>query len=191
VAGVQSSTPGAPRGASASPSDPLGPGEPVAGSPRQSRALGRLVASLDFERALATRSRASTAHFALHHVAGLPAVRASASSRLAQRQLSTTGEQTSPQPVEDFSPAVSPTGPAWVGAVVPKRHAKRAVTRSLIKRQIYAVTMRQQDRLAPGLWVVRLRAPFDRAQFKSAASAALRHAVRSELEAALAAAARR
>ena len=93
--------------------------------------------------------------------------------------------------MEDFFPAAPPTGPAWVGAVVPKRHAKRAVTRSLIKRQIYSVTLRQQDRLAPGLWVVRLRAPFDGAQFQSAASPALRHAVRSELEAALAAAARR
>jgi ribonuclease P protein component len=163
----------------------------MAGAPRPARALGRLLASVDFERVLATRSRASTEHFSLHHVAGSPAARASAPGGPAQRQLSTTGVQTSAQPVEDFSPAAPPTGPTWVGAVVPKRHAKRAVTRSLIKRQIYAVTMRQQDHLAPGLWVVRLRAPFDRARFKSAASPALRHAVRSELEAALAAAARR
>jgi ribonuclease P protein component len=39
--------------------------------------------------------------------------------------------------------------------------------------------------LAPGLWIVRLRAPFDRVLFPSAASPALRRAVRSQLDALL------
>ena len=70
--------------------------------------------------------------------------------------------------------------PAWAGMVVPKRHARRAVTRSLLKRQIRAAFCRQM-RLPGGLWVVRLRAPFDRAQFTSPASEALRTAACAEL----------
>lgn len=77
----------------------------------------------------------------------------------------------------------------WLGAVVPKRHARRAVTRNLLKRQIRAAVERHAAGLAPGLWVVRLRAPFDRTAFPSAASEALRHAVRVELDRLLARAA--
>ena len=64
--------------------------------------------------------------------------------------------------------------------VVPKRHAKRAVTRTLLKRQIKAA-MARQVQVPPGLWVVRLRAPFDRAVYISAASDALGEAARDEL----------
>lgn len=78
----------------------------------------------------------------------------------------------------------------WLGAVVPKRHARRAVTRSLIKRQIYAAAERHRGELASGLWVVRLRAPIDRALFPSAASTALKVGTRSELEALFTAVAR-
>lgn len=84
--------------------------------------------------------------------------------------------------MEDFSPAALPASSVWVGAVVPKRHARWAVTRSLIKRQIYAATGRHRDRLAPGLWIVRLRAPFDPARFTSAASSSLRLEARRELD---------
>ena len=84
--------------------------------------------------------------------------------------------------MEDLpAPALSPTV-SWVGAVVPKRHARRAVTRSLLKRQIYAAAERHRDRMAPGLWIVRLRSPFDRAEFKSAASQALLRRARAELD---------
>ena len=71
----------------------------------------------------------------------------------------------------------------WLGAVVPKRHARRAVTRSLIKRQIYAAAERHRAELPSGLWVVRLRAPIDRKLYPSAASTALKTGTRSELEA--------
>ena len=71
----------------------------------------------------------------------------------------------------------------WLGAVVPKRHARRAVTRSLIKRQIYAAAERHRSELPSGLWVVRLRAPIDRKLYPSAASTALKSTARSELEA--------
>ncbi|HKX40347.1 MAG TPA: ribonuclease P protein component [Burkholderiaceae bacterium] len=75
--------------------------------------------------------------------------------------------------------------------VVPKRHARRAVTRTLLKRQIRSAAQRHAAALAPGLWVVRLRAPFDRAQFASAASEPLKRAARAELDALFDAAARR
>ncbi len=65
--------------------------------------------------------------------------------------------------------------------VVPKRHAKRAVTRTLIKRQMRSLVQTHAAQLPFGLWVVRLRAPFDRLKFVSAASDALRLAVHDEL----------
>ena len=70
----------------------------------------------------------------------------------------------------------------WVGAMVPKRWARRAVTRNAIKRQIYAVSDRFADRLPRAAHVVRLRAAFDRKQFISATSEQLKLAVRQELE---------
>lgn len=73
-----------------------------------------------------------------------------------------------------------PPEACWLGVVVPKRHAKRSVTRSLLKRQIRAA-FDQQPSLPPGLWVVRLRSPFDRKLFLSASSDALRAAARDEL----------
>ena len=64
---------------------------------------------------------------------------------------------------------------------MPKRHARRAVTRTLLKRQIRQV-FGTLPTLPPGLWVVRLRLPFDRKQFPSASSDALRSAAREELQ---------
>lgn len=69
----------------------------------------------------------------------------------------------------------------WLGTVVPKRHARRAVTRNLLKRQMRAVVQDQAGSLPPGLWVVRLKAPFEKQQFPSAASAPLRALARNEL----------
>ena len=71
----------------------------------------------------------------------------------------------------------------WLGLVVPKRHARRAVTRTLVKRQIRNVAAACARQLEPGLWVVRQRSPFDPKQFPSAASDALKEAARAELRA--------
>jgi ribonuclease P protein component len=71
----------------------------------------------------------------------------------------------------------------WLGLVVPKRHAKRAVTRTLVKRQIRAIAADCAPQLEPGLWVVRQRSPFDPKQYPSAASDALKEAARVELRA--------
>ena len=85
--------------------------------------------------------------------------------------------------MDDCPGTETSSGRQWLGAVVPKRHARRAVTRSLIKRQIYAAAERHRAELPSGLWVVRLRAPIDRELYPSAASTALRKGTRSELEA--------
>jgi ribonuclease P protein component len=149
--------------------------------------------SADFERVLRTRTRANSAHFAVHHLAGppsAPARRFAGSLKGAAAEDLSTGRA----PVEDaavdesvgFTPpqphVVAIPGLIWLGTVVPKRHARRAVTRTLLKRQIRTAVAASQSALADGLWVVRLRAPFDRARFPSAASDALKQVVRGELE---------
>ena len=69
-----------------------------------------------------------------------------------------------------------------MGAVLPKRLARRAVTRNALKRQIYNVMNAFESRLPVADHVVRLRAPFDRDQFVSATSDQLKQAARLELE---------
>ncbi len=83
--------------------------------------------------------------------------------------------------VNGAPPAGPPLEGRWLGTVVPKRHARRAVTRNLLKRQMRAVVQHEADKLPPGLWVLRLKAPFDKQQFPSAASAPLRAMARGEL----------
>ena len=68
-----------------------------------------------------------------------------------------------------------------LGVVVPKRLAKKAVTRNLIRRQVKAVLQQEQVHLPPALYVVRLKTPFSNREFISAASRALQQAVRAEL----------
>lgn len=163
----------------------------MSGAPKPAN-LGRLVRSVDFERVLRQRSRAQGAHFALHHLEALPSGPGPGRSKAGNHKLSTDLEPTLVRSVDDsVASAVSRDSPApivarpstiWMGAVVPKRHARRAVTRTLLKRQIYAAVTAQAAALPAGLWVVRLRAGFERAAFPSAASGALRAAARSELE---------
>jgi ribonuclease P protein component len=69
----------------------------------------------------------------------------------------------------------------WMGAMAPKRWAKRAVTRNTIKRQIFSVSREFEPLLSSAAHVVRLRCSFDRAQFLSATSLALKKALRQEL----------
>ena len=86
-----------------------------------------------------------------------------------------------------WNPATAPEAAPFVegrlllGALTPKRWAKRAVTRNLIKRQIYEVSALYAHELTPTAHVVRLRAEFDKQHFVSASSLALKKAVRGEL----------
>jgi len=177
----------------------------TAGEPHP-EALGRIVRPADYARVLATPLRLRSAHFAVHHLEGRPlppnrpGLRSPAPAADAPRaepaptagrppdnaslstELSTEVYTVGDPDVDDLcSAAISGSGPqCWLGLVVPKRHAKRAVTRTLLKRQIRAV-FGDLPELPPGLWVVRLRMPFERKQFPSASSDALRTAARAEL----------
>ncbi len=133
---------------------------------------GRAPALRDFKQALAQRPCARTEHFVLHHLK--PA--ASAGSG----ELSTSAVPGAAAGVDDTR---------CFGQVLPKRHARRAVTRNLIRRQARAAFARLAPQLEAGGWLLRLRAPFDPARFPSAASLALRQTVRTELDALFTAAA--
>jgi ribonuclease P protein component len=133
----------------------------------------RLKTRPQFQAALAGGTVSRTAHFALHRLS-----------------LTSTSE-TSPASAVHLGPAPSPEqalfaspvhAGVWLGAMVPKRWARRAVTRNAIKRQIYNVSERFADRLPVAAHVVRLRTTFDRKQFVSASSEPLKLAVRQELE---------
>ena len=130
--------------------------------------MNAIVSAVDFERVLKTHSAARTPHFAIHHVSARPARR--------KPQLSTALGTSCDLPVDDLPPDA-----VWLGLVVPKRHARRSVTRSLLKRQIRAAAGRWPN-LGHGLWVVRLRNGFDRKLFPSAASPALAALARVELD---------
>lgn len=73
------------------------------------------------------------------------------------------------------------TAAASLGAMVPKRWARKAVTRNLVKRQIYAVAREQLPKQPPHAYVVRLRQPFALEKFQSGSSGALKQAVRTQL----------
>jgi ribonuclease P protein component len=86
-----------------------------------------------------------------------------------------------------WNPALAPEaahfaeGCLFLGALTPKRWAKRAVTRNMIKRQIYEVSALYATELFMTAHVVRLRAEFDKRHFVSSYSVALKKMVRSEL----------
>ena len=138
--------------------------------------IGRLVHTADFERVLATPPRSRSAHFAMHHVMDAP-------SRAAGRRPTPISEELSTDLLHAGAVTVDNlAGRHWLGCVIPKRHARRSVSRNLLKRQIRAAMTMHASGLLPGLWLVRLRSPFAAAQFVSAASVALRDAARDELQ---------
>jgi ribonuclease P protein component len=137
--------------------------------------LQRLKTRSQFQAVLAGSTAARTPHFALHCAALDASTRkpdAAAPKNMPDQMLFA---------VQDV----------WLGAMVPKRWAKRAVTRNAIKRQIYSVSTDFQSTLPVAAHVVRLRAGFDLAQFGSASSDALKTAIRLELQQLLARAAPR
>ncbi len=156
------------------------------------RRVQPLLQAADFERVLGTPSKARSPHFAVHHLAAGPAVRRPPRAKAVVPELSTAGAPGASKPV-DNTPEPQPASPSglWLGTIVPKRHAKRAATRNLLKRQMRAAVARHAGTLPQGLWVLRLRTPINRQQFPSAASDALRSAMLAELDAVLARAASR
>ena len=123
--------------------------------------MQRLKTRPQFQAVLAGQTLSRTAHFVLH-CCPLTAPAA-------------TGQ------VESALPLFPQDG-VWLGAMIPKRWAKRAVTRNAIKRQIYSLSFEFETTLAHQAHVVRLRSAFDRAQYVSAASDVLKRDVRRELQ---------
>jgi ribonuclease P protein component len=139
-----------------------------------------LVHSADFQRLLSSPAWSRSAHFAIHHLPVSP-------QRHRSRVAAAAGDELSTVPVNNTSELVDKLpgnlpDRHWLGAVLPKRLARRAVTRNLLRRQIRAAVQRHAPSLPQGLWVVRLRAGFARTEFPSAASDALRQATRTELD---------
>ena len=126
--------------------------------------MQRLKTRPQFQAALSGIIVAKTPHFALHRNS-LDATALSPHTGGATQQ-----------------PALFPVMGTWLGAMVPKRWARRAVTRNAIKRQIYSVSADFQHLYQQAAFVVRLRRDFSRMEFASATSVQLRAAVRSELQ---------
>lgn len=141
--------------------------------------MQRLKTRPQFQAAMAAGTVSRTAHFALHRMVLDEAVAATPPTG--------PGSQ-DPQALFGMG-AVRQE--AWLGAMVPKRWARRSVTRHAIKRQIYAVGDEHESLLRHGAHVVRLRSGFDKRQFVSATSDALKSAVRAELQQLFAYAAKR
>ncbi len=162
MAAALSSTLAAPRVASAWLSEPATRAPEQRCSSRFPFEIAPLVQRLktrsQFQAVMDGQTVARTAHFALH-----------------RRVLNDTG------PGSDGPQALFAVQAAWIGAVVPKRWARRAVTRNAIKRQIYTVAQDFEPQLTQAALVVRLRTAFDRQAFPSATSPALKRAVREEL----------
>lgn len=139
--------------------------------------MQRLKTRPQFQAALSGGTVSRTPHFALHRL-NLPESQPLADTQVPQAAPSGTSNAPSSAP----SSALFHSQEVWLGAMVPKRWARRAVTRNAIKRQIYAISADFEVRLPCAAHVVRLRSEFDRKQFISATSPMLKQAVRLELE---------
>ncbi|TFY98151.1 ribonuclease P protein component [Ramlibacter rhizophilus] len=122
--------------------------------------MQRLKTRAQFQAVMGGRTVSRTTHFVLHRVL----------------------LEASPASPSDPRPALFPVQAPWLGAVIPKRWARRAVTRNTIKRQIFAMAQDGSAALPVAAHVVRLRCGFDRTRFPSATSEALRKALRAELQ---------
>ena len=124
--------------------------------------MERLKQWSEFQAVMSAGSVARTPHFVLHQ--WQPPAKASTGSGFEQ------------------TPALFADGVLMMGALTPKRWAKRAVTRNLIRRQIHAVSREFEKGLKPTAYVVRLRASFNAQKFVSASSDVLKRTVREELQ---------
>lgn len=118
--------------------------------------MQRLQTRAQFQAVLAGKVIARTQYFALHCVPKTPAIDLDPNSLF--------GGKT-----------------AWVGALTPKRAAKRAVTRNLVRRLIYSVCTDLGPLLQMVACVVRLSVGIDKVRFPSASSQLLRIMLRKDL----------
>lgn len=140
----------------------------------------RCLCAADFQRAMRTRPVGRSSHFMVHF---LPTV----------DKLSTARQAHNTDPV-DVSVSDRMT-PHRLGFVLPKRMVRRAVTRTLIRHQardLWFQHVAQADMPHPSMalmprgdWVLRVVSPWAKTEFPSAASEALKQAIRQELTALL------
>jgi len=138
--------------------------------------IGRLLRKCDFVRTLAMPPCSRSAHFALHFLQARPSEPPAFVRKPRTEVLSTGGAQIGALSVDNH-----PSG-YWLGTVIPKRHARRSVTRNMLRRQVRAAMLRHETRLRPGLWLLRLRQPFAAGTYLAADSSALRRATALELD---------
>ncbi len=133
--------------------------------------MQRLKTRPQFQAVLAGSIIAKTGHFALHCI-----------PLIARAPETGVGLMPKDRPEVCFeAPALFPVQDTGVGAMVPKRWARRAVTRNAIKRQIYTVSTDFLHHFPASAFLVRLRREFSRQEFASASSVRLKEAVRAEL----------
>lgn len=161
-------------------------------------ALRPRLRSADFQQALGTRPVARSAHFSVHVAhPSLQRQFSVATASAPTQELSTGPDAEVPMLVDEVRSRPASPHRVWrLGLVLPKRMARRSVTRSLIKHQVrdlwrqHAAALEAAGWLSeqqPVLdWVVRLKAPWPREEFTSAASGPLKAQVRDELSAMLA-----
>jgi ribonuclease P protein component len=156
-----------------------------------------LASAEEFKRAMAQPSLAKTPHFVVHHLlSGVQVHNRVVSAKWLSSNQTPSHQETVDNSFENTVDKLvnSALQTAWAGYVVPKRYARRAVTRNLIRRQMRQLLEDQRRTttgLPNGIWVLRLRQGFDKSQFPSAASTQLKHAVRDELTQLLSIAVRR
>ena len=129
---------------------------------RDPSAVERLKQWSEFQAVMSAGSVARTPHFVLQQ--WQPSAKASTGSGFEE------------------TPTLFVDGVLMMGALTPKRWAKRAVTRNLIRRQVHSVSREFEKGLTPTAYVVRLRATFNPQKFVSASSDALKQTVREELK---------
>lgn len=122
--------------------------------------MQRLKSRPQFQAILGGALVAKTSHFAMHRL-----------------ELGPTASTAS----SEILHALFPVKAIWLGAMTPKRWAKRAVTRNAIKRQIYTVSASLTTPIPQAAFLIRLRREFSRKDYDSASSIALKQAVRAEL----------
>jgi ribonuclease P protein component len=146
-------------------------------------ALKPRLVSADFQQALGTRPVARSAHFSVHF--SVPSLARPAS---VQAKLSTGGHLDEVEPVDEVRTHLR----VWrLGLVIPKKMARRSVTRSLIKhqaRELWRLCAPEleaagwlHEQRPVGNWVLRLKSPWLKADYPSAASSTLKQAVRAEI----------
>lgn len=124
-----------------------------------------------FQAVLAGGILAKTGHFALHCIPLIVKV----------PQIGTGLAPKNRPEIRFESPVFFPVQDTWVGAMVPKRWSRRAVTRNAIKRQIFTVSTDFLHHFPGAAFLIRLRREFSRQEFVSASSPRLKEAVRAEL----------